>query len=244
MLVHPVLQEDTPLTRWIHRGCHPCGDRGSGGRAIGAQVGAVVRSYDGAVGELRRDARRNRERILAAARKLFAEQDLDVVTSDIARRAGIGAATVYRRFPTRDSLVAAVFTERVDECVSSILEASRDPDPWRGFSAAITALCTVDADGRGLTRAFLAAVPGGAAEFDGQRRVAEEAFADMVRRAKNAGTLRADFGRDDLSLVLAANAGLVHGGVAARRAASEKLAGYLLAGFRTSAVPASPAIGH
>lgn len=170
-----------------------------------------------------------------AARELFAEEGLEVATSDIARRAGVSAATIYRRFPTRDALVTAIFTERVDECVSSILEASRDPDPWQGFSAAIEALCTVDADGRGLTRAFLAAVPGGASIFDGQRRVAEEAFAGLVRRAKDIGALRADFGRDDLSLVLAANAGLMHGDVAARRAASKKLAGYLLAGFRADA---------
>ncbi|WP_172979903.1 TetR/AcrR family transcriptional regulator [Agromyces agglutinans] len=184
--------------------------------------------------DLRQDARRNRERIIAAARELFAEHDLDVATSEIARRAGVGAATIYRRFPTRDALVAAVFTNRVNECVSSILDASRDPDAWRGFCAAIEALCTVDADGRGLTRSFLAAVPGGASEFDGQRRVAEAAFADLVKRAKDAGELRPDFGREDLALVLAANAGLVQGDVAARRAASKKLAGYLLAGFRAA----------
>ncbi|MGW8564902.1 TetR/AcrR family transcriptional regulator [Isoptericola sp. NPDC055881] len=187
------------------------------------------------MGDLRRDAQLNRERILAAARVLFAERDLQVPTSEIAQRAGVGAATIYRRFPTRDALVAAVFTTRVDECVSRILEASRDPDPWRGFSAAIQALCTVDADGRDLTRDFLSAVPGGASEFDDQRRVAEQAFADLVRRAKEAGALRAEFGRDDLTLVLAANAGLVQGDVAARRAASKKLADYLVAGFRNPA---------
>lgn len=190
------------------------------------------RLYSGEVSELRRDARHNRERILSAARELFAERDLNVATSEIARRASVGAATIYRRFPTREALVAAVFTERVDECVQSVLEASLDPDPWRGFGTAIESLCTVDADARGLTRVFLAAVPGGAAEFADQRRVAEEAFGGLICRAKDAGALRVDFGRDDISLVLAANAGLTRGTVAERRSASKKLAGYLLAGFR------------
>ena len=57
-------------------------------------------------GGLRADAERNRERVLSAAREVFAEQGLDASTNEIARRAGVGVATLFRRFPTRDDLVA------------------------------------------------------------------------------------------------------------------------------------------
>lgn len=170
---------------------------------------------------------------------MFVERGLEVPATDIARRARLGTATLYRHFPTRADLVAAVFTDRIESCVSCILQASLDPDPWRGFAAAVEGLCTIDADCRGLTSAFLSTVPGGASGFDRQRRRAEEAFADLVRRAKGCGQLRADFSPEDLSLLLMANAGLVRGDVAARRAASHRLAGHLLIAFRADPHPAT-----
>lgn len=187
--------------------------------------------YDPAL--LRSDARENRRRILRAARETFAERGLDVPLSEVVRRSGVGAATLYRRFPTREALIVEVFTEQVTACVTALLDATDDPDPWRGFCTAIQTLCTLDAGSRGFARAFLTAFPG-RVDFQRERQQAEHAFADLVQRAKDAGELRQDFGRDDLTLLLMANGGLTHHDSAARLAASHKLAGYLLRAFRAT----------
>lgn len=135
-----------------------------------------------------------------------------------------------------------MFTDKVLAYVATILDASRDPDPWRGFSTAIEQLCTMDADSRGFTQEFLTAFPG-RVDFDDERMEAEQAFAGLVRRAKGAGKLRADFSRDDLTLVLMANGGLTYEDPEARLTASQKLAGYLLKAFRAdpdAPLPPSP----
>ncbi len=116
--------------------------------------------------------------------------------------------------------------------MDAVLDAARDPDPWRGFCTATEALCTMDVDSRGFARAFLSAFPQ-RLDFGDQRRRAETAFADLVQRAKEAGELRPEFGWDDLNLLLMANGGLTHPDLEARLAASRKLAHYLLRAFRT-----------
>ena len=179
---------------------------------------------------LRSDAAENRVRILDSARLTFAELGLDAPLSEVVRRSGLGAATVYRRFPTREALIVEVFTERVRECVATVLNAARDPDPWRGFSTVVQTLCTMDASTRGLARAFLAAYPG-RVDFGQERAQAERAFADLVRRAKTAGRLRLDFDRNDLDLLLVANGGLRHQDLAVRLTACRRFATLMLDAF-------------
>ena len=82
---------------------------------------------------LRVDARENRVRVLAAARELFAESGLEVTMRQIARRAGVGPATLYRRFPTKQDLVFEAFENELAECGSIVHDGAADPDPWRGF---------------------------------------------------------------------------------------------------------------
>src|ERR1700712_1315559 len=84
---------------------------------------------------LRVDAERNREKVVEAARAVFAEQGLDASTNEIARRAGVGVATLCRRFPTRDELVAAAFAEKMTAYREAIDQALGDPDSWHGFCA-------------------------------------------------------------------------------------------------------------
>ncbi len=179
---------------------------------------------------LRADAAENRVRILDSARLTFAELGLDAPLSEVVRRSGLGAATVYRRFPTRENLIVEVFSERVRSCVATVLNAAQDPDPWRGFGTVVQTLCTMDADSRGLARAFLAAYPG-RVDFGRERAQAESAFADLVQRAKTAGRLRLDFDRSDLDLLLVANGGLRHQDPAVRLAASRRLATLMLDAF-------------
>src|SRR5438132_13734134 len=99
---------------------------------------------------LRQDAQRNRELILAAAREEFREQGLDVSLEEIARRAGVGIATLYRRFPTRDALIEAVFEDHVASFVALAEEALQNEDPWVGFSTFIEQLCERQASDFGL----------------------------------------------------------------------------------------------
>ena len=82
---------------------------------------------------LRRDAARNRERILAAAAELFTERGLQVTLDEVARRAGVGVGTVYRRFPDKEALTDALFEERITALVDLAQQALADPDEWAGL---------------------------------------------------------------------------------------------------------------
>lgn len=196
---------------------------------------------------LRADARQNRDRILASARETFAAVGLDASMTEIARRAGVGVATLYRRFPTKASLVTEVFADQLAACTAVVHEASEDPDPWRGFCRVVERLCEMQARDRGFSAAFLRAFPD-AVPVERKRAEVEEVFAGLVARAQAAGVLRPDFTTDDLVLVLVANNGLIadNGLVAdspdAAAAASRRLVAYLLQAFRAARDPLPPPV--
>lgn len=180
---------------------------------------------------MRADARHNRERILKAARETYAADGIDAPITTIARRAGVGVATLYRRFPTRASLVTEAFSEQLAHCVAALDEALADPDPWRGFCSVIEKVCLMQAADRGFTDAFLTQFPDETA-FDQQRSRAERGLAELVRRAKDAGQLRADFDHTDVTLLLLANGGVIARSRQGSPAATRRLVGYLLQSFR------------
>ncbi|GAA1879756.1 TetR/AcrR family transcriptional regulator [Streptantibioticus ferralitis] len=180
---------------------------------------------------LRADARRNRRQILAAAREVFAEHGIDAPMATVARRAGVGVATLYRRFPTRDDLVRAAFAHQMETCARALTEAVDNPDPWLGFQRLVETVCALQSEERGFPAAFVTAFPDAANDHAPVRARAEQEFATLVRRAQAAGALRPDFHPSDLAVVLLANGGLL----AARpgdRAASRRLVAYLLEAFR------------
>lgn len=179
---------------------------------------------------LRADAWHNRERILQAARGAFASRGLDVPMAAIARRAGVGVATLYRRFPTRESLVVEVFTSQLTECAAVIDDALEDPDPWRGFRTVIERICLMQLEDRGFTRAFLTAFPG-AVDFEHKRAHAERGLAELIRHAQDAGRLRTDFTYSDVVLLLMANNGITAETTELARGASRRLIAYLLNAF-------------
>ncbi|MEU3358067.1 TetR/AcrR family transcriptional regulator [Streptomyces albidoflavus] len=188
---------------------------------------------------LRADARHNRARILEAARAAYAAHGIDVPVTTIARRAGVGVATLYRRFPTRDALVAEAFTEQFQACAAVLDEALADPDPWRGFRSLVEKVCAMQAGDRGFTTAFLSRFPG-LLDPGGERERAEEKLALLVGRAQEAGVLRPDFDASDVVLVLLANNGLAGADETTSLAASRRLTAYLLESFR--AVPAADGV--
>ncbi len=181
----------------------------------------------------RSDALHNRRRILDTARAAFLEGGIEVSMTEIARRAGLGIATLYRHFPHKDSLVHEVFRGQLDVCLAGLEEAASDPDPWRGFRWFIEELCAMQALDRGFNEVFRAAFVGGAV-FDEARIRAENTFADLALRAKAAGKLRPDFVRDDLTLVIMANSGVSAGSEEDAVAASRRLAAYLIQAFQAT----------
>ncbi|WP_405502853.1 helix-turn-helix domain-containing protein [Streptomyces niveus] len=180
---------------------------------------------------LRADAQHNRDRILEVAREAFTTQGTDVPLTAIARRAGVGPATLYRRFPTRASLVSEAFAEQLSICVSVLDEALADPDPWRGLCTVIEQVCAMQATDRGFTAAFFSEFPD-AVDYNRERTRAEEGLERLVRRAKDAGQLREDFDPADITLLLLANSGVVEESRQVSLAASRRLVAYLLQSFR------------
>jgi AcrR family transcriptional regulator len=190
--------------------------------------------------KLRADAARNREAIVEAARAVFAESGLDAPLDDIAKRAGTGNATLYRRFPTRADLIAAVFAERMAEHVEAVEAALADSDAWSGFAGYLRAAGAMQARDRGiadLVTMDLSAAP----EVEQLRARAYDGLVRLVAHAQAAGVLRADFTHQDVVLLLMANAGLVERAYGMAGDASARLIALLLDGMRAPAATAGPA---
>ena len=190
-------------------------------------------------GGLRSDAERNRERVLSTARQVFAEQGLNASTNEIARRAGVGVATLFRRFPTRDDLVGAVFADKMSAYAAAIDDALADSDPWRGFCGFVERVCQMQADDRGFADVLTLTFPTAKA-LEAERDRSARALAELLDQAKATGRLRQDFAHQDVPLVLMANAGVVVGTRDAAPEAWRRLVGYLLQSFAADAARPLP----
>ena len=158
---------------------------------------------------LREDAVRNRAALLAAARDVFAEQGLGAPLEVIARRAGVGIATLYRRFPRREQLVAEALLETVARYADAAEQALANPDPWSGFAGFVERICTLQTNDRGLSDLLSMSLPAGE-RAEELRRLANARAVELVDRAKSAGRLREDFVGEDLLFLLMANAAILH----------------------------------
>src|SRR4051794_40840757 len=193
---------------------------------------------------LRADAQHNRDRTLEAARELFAELGLGVTMRDVARKAGVGPATVYRRFPTKQHLVVEVFSAEMRACRATVDDACADPDPWRGFRTVVEELTALNAENRAFVEVLLSVQPDLDLLADHRADLLRD-LAGLAGRAQAAGALRPDFVVDDLVLVLLAARALSSGpreGQAA--AAARRLAALAIDAFRASdantALPRAP----
>jgi AcrR family transcriptional regulator len=149
---------------------------------------------------LRRDAERNRQRILDAAQELFTERGLGVTLNDIAHHAEVGVGTVYRRFPDKQQLIDALFDERVGEIVALAEEGLADPDPWEGLAGFLERGLEAQACNRGL-KELLHNTSEGSALVESARDRLLPLLGELVERARDAGALRADVEPQDLPLV-------------------------------------------
>ena len=158
-------------------------------------------SRDGA-GErpLRRDAERNRQRILAAASEVFTERGLDATLDEVARAAGVGIGTVYRRFPDKESLIAELFRDRIDALVTVAEEACTAPDPWQGLAGYLEFAAATMAGDLGLRQLMMF----GTYERDQVCYARDRMYPVMtklVERAQAAGDLRPDFRATDVKMI-------------------------------------------
>jgi len=153
---------------------------------------------------LRSDARRNRERIVAAASELFAEHGADLCVDEIARRAGVGHATVFRRFPCKDDLVAAMFEQRITEAAEAVEEiAATVRDPWDALAAAMASIAERQARDRGMFEAAGSACFGSPALREARTRISAP-FVDLLHRAQEAGVVRGDLTPEDVLFLITA----------------------------------------
>jgi AcrR family transcriptional regulator len=150
---------------------------------------------------LRKDAERNRERILQAARELFAARGLGVTLNDIAHHAGVGVGTVYRRFPDKAQLIDELFEQQLDEMVGLMEAAVQDPDPWQGLTGFLRQNLELQTRDRALRELVLGSREG--MERVGRIRARMLPLGiKLVQRAKEAGCLRPDFQPQDIPILL------------------------------------------
>lgn len=149
---------------------------------------------------LRRDAERNRQRILTAAADAFAEGGLAVTMDEVARRAGVGVGTVYRRFPDKELLVEALFEQRIDELVALAQAARDDPDPFAGLVRFFETFLAVQAADRGLKDVVLGSARGAGRAARARDRIGP-IVDELLARACAAGDVRPDVAASDLALI-------------------------------------------
>jgi AcrR family transcriptional regulator len=154
---------------------------------------------------LRADAARNRRRVLSAAAAVFAERGLDASTAEIARRAEVGEATLFRRFPTKDALIVAVMQDQFDQVIATAEACLEEPDPWHGLERFLTEMVAARASDVGALEAVkdhCITSP----ELDWHRRRVMELLAALVARAQEAGVVRSDLTGQDLGMLVTAAA--------------------------------------
>jgi AcrR family transcriptional regulator len=179
---------------------------------------------------LRRDAARNRDKIVAAAREAFAEHGVDVGVDVIAARAGVGVGTLYRRFPTKESLIDAII-DGLFEQVLNLARDSLDADPPEsGFADYLRGVGKLQADHVGcLSRLWNHT---GHAEV---RKELEATVRQLLRRAQGAGTVRDDVVYPDISVILWSLRGVVETTAPVAPHQWQRYLDLVLAGLRPSA---------
>ena len=150
---------------------------------------------------LRADARRNRERVLKAARAVFADQGRDAQMDDVARRAKVGVGTVYRHVPTKDAIILALAEESFNALAEVAREATTMADPWNAFEHVMRRGAELLAGDRALSEVVME-TPGAMAAAAGAQRDLVAAMEALIRRGQEAGVLRDDIVVDDIGMLM------------------------------------------
>jgi len=188
---------------------------------------------------LRRDAQRNRDALLAAAHEVFAELGLDAPLDVIARRAGVGNATLYRHFPTREDLLGEVFAAAAGVLVEAGREVLATEDGWTAIEQYFGRIFALVADNPGFNDLVTMAIPSVPVLAEMSHRNAET-VATLVARAQEQGTMRADVVPMDLLFMLGPLCRAVPAADALRSGLWRRHLALLLDGFRTAATHPLP----
>lgn len=179
---------------------------------------------------LRRDAQRNRELLVTAAREIFGAKGLDAPLDEIARRAGVAIGTLYNRFPTRITLIEAAFQAPLEQMCEDATQAAEFEDAWEGFVYYLERNCAKQAVDRGLTELCKRTFED-SPTIEGSKAATVEKITGVIGRAQASGVLRADFEVDDLVAAITGAAGTP---------GWRRQLGFLLDGFRAAAAHPLP----
>ncbi len=171
-------------------------------RPVSAEQSAPERAPSPATRPLRADAARNQQRILDAARDLFAERGFDITLDQVAEHAGVGVGTVYRRFANKLELLHGVLDRNVENLADRAESAARHPDPWQGLVEFCDYACADLAENRALGEVLLSLHADLSDRFGSVLERVKPAADQLVRRAKQAGGLRPDAEIGDLFALL------------------------------------------
>jgi AcrR family transcriptional regulator len=153
---------------------------------------------------VRADVRRNRERLLAAAKDVFVEHGVDASLNEVARRAGVGPATLYRHFPTREALLETLLAGRYEELASAARELRRDFTPLDAITAWLRAFMAHVTTFRGLAAPVKTALHDERSALYSSCHAMQAAWHELVAHAKESGVIRVD--ADPADLLRLANA--------------------------------------
>jgi AcrR family transcriptional regulator len=180
---------------------------------------------------LRADAQRNRVALIAAAREVFAEQGLEAPLEEIARRAGVGIGTLYRRFPTRLDLADAILADAVEALVAAAEAALAVSDPWDGLVSYLEETGRLQACDRGFNDMMSMRLPRATRAEAAKKRMFELTVA-IIRRAQASGQLRPDVTPEDLAFLAWANTRIMQATQGISTDAWRRHLALLLDGFR------------
>ena len=194
--------------------------------AAGRELGRVEKT-------LRADARRNREAVIAAAKRLFADEGLEAQMPDVAKVARVGVGTVYRHFPTKEDLIAVLVAQRFERLAEKAREGLEAEDAWQGICEFIRFSAQIQADDRGLC------------EVMGSRPDLMEAAAlevglpelcdRLVKRAQRSGDLRRDLAWEDIPMIACGLGRITQADVGPAKGRWPRLVEIILDGLRAPA---------
>ncbi|TQL41951.1 TetR family transcriptional regulator [Homoserinimonas aerilata] len=183
---------------------------------------------------LRADARDNRDRIITASAEAFAVIGTGISMTEVAKRAGVGVATLFRHFATKEKLVDAVFAASVTWWLERLNEALAERDSWSALSRMITDVAAEQARHPACADMIVTSFLHGDG-FAAERATVEDGFTDLIRRSQADGRAAADLEWIDIALLLEANAAVIMGAADDASAASHRLTTRLLRAFALAA---------